>query len=76
MKRNIKLITTCIPVVWQDSFRDSGMNSVLNIIAATLLLVWLVGVIGYSVGGFIHVLLLFAIASLLLSIIGRKTSRS
>ena len=49
------------------------MGNLLYVIAVLLLIGWLIGVIGYSVGGLIHVLLVLAVVSILLRIIqGRK----
>ena len=49
------------------------MGNLLYVIAVLLLIGWLIGVIGYSVGGLIHVLLVLAVVAVLLRIIqGRK----
>lgn len=49
------------------------MGNLLYVIAVLLLIGWLVGVIGYSIGGLIHILLVFAVISIILRIIqGRK----
>lgn len=49
------------------------MGNLLYVIAILLLIGWLVGVIGYSVGGLIHVLLVLAVIAILLRIIqGRR----
>jgi len=46
----------------------------LYTIAVVLLVLWLVGMVGsYTLGGFIHLLLLLAVASVLISVIqGRR----
>jgi hypothetical protein len=50
------------------------VNNVLVIVAVVLLLLWLLGLVtSYTMGGFIHVLLVIAIVVILLRIItGRK----
>lgn len=47
------------------------MRSILYIIAVILIIGWLLGVFAYSVGGIIHILLVLAIISILLSLIRR-----
>ncbi|WP_139352624.1 lmo0937 family membrane protein [Algoriphagus sp. A40] len=46
------------------------MNSLLYIIAIVLIIGWLLGVFVYSVGGLIHILLVLAVVSILLRLIG------
>ncbi|MFT4152844.1 lmo0937 family membrane protein [Parafilimonas sp.] len=48
------------------------MRSILYIIAVILVIGWLLGVFVYSVSGLIHILLVLAIISLLIGIIGGK----
>lgn len=49
------------------------MGNLLYIIAVILIIGWLIGFIGYSVGGLIHVLLVIAVIMIILRIIqGRK----
>ncbi len=49
------------------------MNSVLYIIAVLLIIGWLIGFVGYSAGGLIHILLVLAIIAILFRIIaGRR----
>ncbi|WP_141239885.1 lmo0937 family membrane protein [Aliifodinibius salipaludis] len=49
------------------------MGNLLYIVAVILVIGWLVGFIGYSAGGLIHVLLVIAVIAILLQIIqGRK----
>ncbi len=49
------------------------MGNLLYIIAVILIIGWLIGFIGYSAGGLIHILLVIAIIVILLRIIqGRK----
>jgi len=49
------------------------MRGLLYIIAVILIIGWLIGFLGYAVGGLIHILLVLAIVSILLGIIqGRK----
>jgi hypothetical protein len=49
------------------------MGNLLYIIAVILIIGWLVGFIGYSAGGLIHVLLVIAVVAILLQIIqGRR----
>lgn len=49
------------------------MNNLLYIIAVLLIIGWLIGFIGYSAGGLIHVLLVIAVIAILLNIIrGRR----
>jgi hypothetical protein len=46
------------------------MNPLLYIIAVVLIIGWLLGVFVYSVGGLIHILLVLAVVSILLRLIG------
>lgn len=49
------------------------MGNLLYIIAVILIIGWLVGFIGYSAGGLIHILLVIAVIAIILQIIqGRK----
>lgn len=47
------------------------MRNLLYIIAVILIIGWLVGVFAYSASGLIHVLLVLAIVSIVLSLIRR-----
>jgi predicted ferric reductase len=68
---------------WQRVFSLKGntihpkpeqvMRSLLYIIAVLLVIGWLIGVVGYSAGGLIHILLVIALVSLLLTFIRRGT---
>ncbi len=48
------------------------MGNLLYIIAVLLVIGWLIGVIGYSAGGLIHILLVIAAVVVLLRIIQGK----
>ena len=49
------------------------MRSLLYIIALILVIGWIIGVVGYSLGGLIHVLIVIAIVAVLLDLIrGRR----
>ncbi|MBK8586033.1 MAG: lmo0937 family membrane protein [Bacteroidetes bacterium] len=49
------------------------MGNLLYIIAVILVIGWLIGFVGYNVGGLIHILLVIAIVVVLLRVIqGRK----
>jgi predicted ferric reductase len=49
------------------------MGNLLYIIAVILVIAWLVGFIGYSAGGIIHVLLVIAIIAILFRVLsGRR----
>ena len=50
------------------------MRSILYIIAVILIIAWLVGFLGMHASGLIHILLVFAIISVLISIIGGSRS--
>jgi uncharacterized protein DUF5670 len=45
------------------------MNSLLYLIAVLLIIGWLIGFVGYSAGGLIHVLLVLAVVAILIRII-------
>ena len=47
------------------------MRNILYIVAVVLIIGWLLGVFAYSAGGIIHILLVLAVASILLSLIRR-----
>ena len=48
------------------------MGNLLYIIAVILVIAWLIGFIGYSAGGLIHILLVIAIIVVLLRVIQGK----
>jgi hypothetical protein len=49
------------------------MGNLLYLIAVILLIAWLIGFIGYSAGGLIHILLVIAVIAVLFRIIqGRR----
>lgn len=49
------------------------MGNLLYVIAVILIIGWLIGFVGYSAGGLIHVLLVIAVIVIILRIIqGRK----
>lgn len=49
------------------------MGSLLYVVAVILVIAWLIGFIGYSAGGLIHILLVIAIIAILLRLIsGRR----
>ncbi|MFI5220083.1 MAG: lmo0937 family membrane protein [Bacteroidia bacterium] len=49
------------------------MGNLLYVIAVLLIIGWLIGFVGYSAGGLIHILLVIAIIVILLRVIqGRK----
>lgn len=49
------------------------MGGILYIIAVLLVIGWLIGFVGYGVGGLIHILLVIAVIVVLLNIIqGRR----
>ncbi|MGN6615591.1 MAG: lmo0937 family membrane protein [Ilyomonas sp.] len=50
------------------------MRSILYIIAVILIIGWILGAFVYSVGGLIHILLVLAIISLLIGLIGGRSS--
>ncbi len=45
------------------------MGNILYLIAVILIIGWVVGFIGYSVGGLIHILLVIAVIAVLLRLI-------
>ncbi|PWK25160.1 hypothetical protein LV89_02786 [Arcicella aurantiaca] len=47
------------------------MRNLLYIVAVILVIGWLLGVFAYSAGGIIHILLVLAIVSIILSLIRR-----
>lgn len=50
------------------------MRSLLYLVAVLLVIGWLIGFVGYSLGGLIHVLLVIAVVSILLDLIrGRRS---
>lgn len=49
------------------------MGNLLYVVAVILIIAWLIGFLGFHVGGIIHVLLVIAIIAVLLRVIqGRK----
>jgi len=49
------------------------MGNLLYAVAAVLIIIWLIGYLGYNSGGLIHILLVIALVVILLRVIqGRK----
>ncbi len=49
------------------------MGNLLYVVAVILVIAWLIGFIGYSTGGIIHILLVIAVIAILLNVIrGRR----
>ncbi|REL38333.1 lmo0937 family membrane protein [Rhodohalobacter sp. SW132] len=48
------------------------MRSLLYLIAVIMVIGWLIGFIGYSLGGLIHILLVIAVISILIDVIGGR----
>jgi hypothetical protein len=49
------------------------MGNLLYIVAVILIIAWLIGLVGYSAGGLIHILLVIAVIAILLQVIqGRR----
>ncbi|MCH7415503.1 lmo0937 family membrane protein [Belliella sp. R4-6] len=48
------------------------MNSLLYLIAIILIIGWVLGFFVYSIGGLIHILLVLAVISILLRLIGGR----
>ncbi|MCA1801661.1 MAG: lmo0937 family membrane protein [Rhodothermaceae bacterium] len=49
------------------------MGNLLYIVAVILIIAWVIGLVGYSAGGLIHILLVIAIIAILLQVIqGRR----
>ncbi|MFD2034379.1 lmo0937 family membrane protein [Belliella marina] len=48
------------------------MNSLLYLIAVILIIGWILGFFVYSIGGLIHILLVLAVISILLRLIGGR----
>jgi hypothetical protein len=61
-------------VVQSFTASKKGVNKMLYTIAVVLVILWLLGVVtSYTIGGFIHILLVIAIISILFRVIsGRK----
>jgi len=50
------------------------MGSILYIIAVLLVIGWLIGFVGYGVGGLLHILLVIAVIVVLLNIIRGRSA--
>ncbi|MBK8808236.1 MAG: lmo0937 family membrane protein [Bacteroidales bacterium] len=49
------------------------MGNILYIVAVILLIAWLIGFVGYNVGGMIHILLVIAVIAVIFRLIsGRR----
>jgi hypothetical protein len=49
------------------------MGNLLYLVAVVLIIAWLIGFVGYSTGGLIHILLVIAIIAIILRVIqGRR----
>ena len=50
------------------------MKTILYVIATIMVIGWIIGFIGYALGGLIHLLLVIAVISILATLISTKTS--
>jgi hypothetical protein len=48
------------------------MGNLLYLIAAVLIICWLIGFVGYSSGGLIHILIIIAVIAVLLRVVQGK----
>jgi Family of unknown function (DUF5670) len=64
-------LTILIQSISQIKLTNKIMRSLLYVIAVILIIGWLLGVFAYSAGGLIHILLVLAVVSILLSLIRR-----
>jgi hypothetical protein len=48
------------------------MGNLLYTIAVALLIIWIIGFMGYGIGGVVHILLFFAFVAMLLRVIRTK----
>lgn len=60
-----------VPKILTLKKSQKTMRNILYIVAVVLIIGWLLGVFAYSAGGIIHILLVLAVASILLSLIRR-----
>ncbi|MDO9680512.1 MAG: lmo0937 family membrane protein [Bacteroidales bacterium] len=51
------------------------MGNFLYILAVILVVAWLIGLVGFNLGGLIHILLVLAVVAILLRIIQGRTYR-
>jgi type III secretory pathway component EscU len=63
--------TSFLLIITQNILTSKAMRNLLYVIAVILIIGWLLGVFAYSVGGVIHILLVLAVVSILLSLIRR-----
>jgi hypothetical protein len=49
------------------------MGNLLYIIAVILIIAWLIGFLAFSVGGLIHILLVFAVIAILIRLIAGRS---
>lgn len=54
-----------------SNLNEKIMRNILYLIAVILIIGWLLGVFAYSAGGLIHILLVLAVVSIILSLIRR-----
>lgn len=47
------------------------MGNILYLIAVVLIIAWLIGLVGFHLGGIIHILLVLAVIAILLKVIRR-----
>jgi len=50
------------------------MGNLLYIIAVVLIIAWLIGFLGYSAGGLIHILLVIAVIAIILRLIQGRSA--
>ncbi len=48
------------------------MNNLLYLVAVILIIAWLIGYVGYSTGGLVHILLVIALIAIILRVIQGK----
>ncbi len=50
------------------------MGNILYVIAVVLIIAWLIGFLGYSAGGLIHILLVVAVIAIILRLIQGRSA--
>ena len=76
----IKLLGTVIGITWVIYFltlkSEIMLRSILYVIAVLLVIGWALGLFVYNVGAIIHILLVLAVISIIISFIGGSKSSS
>ncbi len=71
---NLHLFQLCTRYYYLFITKLIVMGNLLYVVAVILIIAWLIGFIGYSAGGLIHILLVIAVIAIIIRIIQGRSA--